>query len=270
MKVPCRHNFRSSLISLSVAFSTSAAILFFPPVCTANPAYSKPRKDEIVRRFDKKIAKLIGKCTCTLDPSADDAAGKPLGQITVQSFRNKEMSISVVSEEYALRLFQEMTMQKKIPFGFPEDGCFARAHEMAFQLSLKGIVSDKGIATGKIFASGLFRLANEQAAKGAVSWSFHVAPFVIVDTGKEHQIRVIDPSLFYEPVALKEWLEALVVHSKAKLKSVYLTNRFVYHPSDRNRDLTDFDPDDLRKSHKLMKRYLKGEQHRTRKHSPDL
>jgi hypothetical protein len=197
-------------------------------------------------------------------PSDDDAAVKPLGQVVVQDFRGKEISVAVVSEEYSLRLFQEMTMQKKIPFGFPEDGCFARAHEMAFQLGLKSIYA------GKVFASGVFRLANEKAAKGAVSWSFHVAPFVIVDTGKELQIRVIDPSLFYEPVTLKAWLEALVVHSKAKLKSVYLTNRFVYHPSGRNRELTDFDPNDLRKAHRLMKRYSKGEKYRTKKHAPDL
>ncbi len=251
-------------IALFTATLVILLILSNAPVCSASPAYNKPTKDEIIRRFEKKLSKLVGRCACTLDPSSEEAATRPLGQVPVRDFRDKSMHVAVVSEEYALRLFQEMTMQKKIPFGFPEDGCFARAHEMAFQLGRKEV------ATGKVFASGIFRLANEKAAKGAVTWGFHVAPFVVVDTGKELQIRVIDPSLFYEPVTLKAWLEALLVHPKAKLTNVYLTNRYVYHPSGRNRELTDFDQGDLRKAHLLMKRYRKGEKHRTRRQAPDL
>lgn len=234
------------------------------PLARAYDSHSPPKTPEVIEKFDKKLDRAIGECACATDPASHEADSKVLGKIPVRDFRGEELPISVVNDEYALRLFQEVTMQKKIPFGFPEDGCFARAYEMSYQFARKGIL------TGKVFAHGVFRLADDKAKKGAVTWSFHVAPFLVVDTGKEKQIWVIDPSLFYEPATLRAWLEALTVHPKSSLKNVYFTDRYVYHHANRDRRLTDFDPDDLKKAQRLMKRYRKRQNQRERKTTDHL
>lgn len=171
------------------------------------------------------------------------------------------MPITVMNDEYILKIFQEMTVQKKIPFGYPEDGCFARAHEMSYQLD------QKEIHTGKVFATGRFRVDNSKAEKGVITWGFHVAPFMLVDDGKVKKPWVIDPSLFYEPVPIEKWLEKLTEHPSSKLDEVFLTNRYVYHLRHKDRRLLDFDPEDLKAARKLMKKYLKKDDRRTRRAS---
>lgn len=235
-----------------------------PELARAADSHAPPKTPEVIETLDKRLSSSIGKCACTIDPASPNADSKVIGTVSLPDFRGDKVTVSVVNDEYALRLFQEVTMQKKIPFGFPEDGCFARAYEMSYQFSRKGI------STGKVFAHGVFRLADDKAKKGAVTWSFHVAPFLVVDTGKEKQIAVIDPSLFFEPVTLRAWLEALTVHPKSSLKEVYFTNRYVYHHVNRERHLTDFDPEDLKKACKLMKRYRKRQTQRESKTTDDL
>lgn len=249
------------LRSLALILST---VFTLAPDARAYKTHAPPKTAEVIAKQERKLAKTIGKCDCTIDPATHEADSKVIGKIPVADFRGDEIPISVVNDEFALRLFQEVTMQKKIPFGFPEDGCFARAHEISYQFARRGI------ATGKVFAHGVFRLADDKAKKGSVTWAFHVAPFLIVDTGKEKQVWVIDPSLFFEPVTLHAWLEALTVHPKSSLKDVYFTNSYVYHHVSRDRRLTDFDPEDLKKAHRLMKRYKKRQTQRERKTTDHL
>lgn len=217
-----------------------------------------------IRSKVDKISSSMSPCRCTLRATSREADESPMGQVTIKDLHGDPMPISVVNDEMALRLFEEMTVQRKIPFGFPEDGCFARAHEMSLQLD------KKGIATGKVFATGSFHIDSEKAARGYVTWVFHVAPFFVVDSGKEQKIWVIDPSMFNEPTRLDKWLLALNAHAKSRLDSVYLTSRYIYHPSDKDRRLHDFDPEDLKKSERILKRYLKTQTKREQKATLDL
>lgn len=252
---------RSAFVSILTGLLCAGVAL--TSACPAT-ARTVPKVGEIVTKYDKKLTRTIGECACAIDPLSPTADSEPVGKVTVPDFRGSQLAVTVVNHEYALRLFQEMTMQKKISFGFPEDGCFARAYEMSYQFA------QKGISTGKVFAHGRFRLADDKAKRGAVQWSFHVAPFLIVDTGQQRQIWVIDPSLFYEPVTLRAWLDALTVHPKAKLQDVYFTSPFVYNHSARRKKLSDFDPEDLKKARRLMKRYRKRQTERERKTTKDL
>jgi hypothetical protein len=135
---------------------------------------------------------------------------------------------------------------------------------MSFQLEKKRVL------TAKVFAHGSFRVANDKAENGGVVWGFHVAPVIVVDDGKERTLWVFDPSMFYEPVTLENWLASLTEHPKSRLKSVYLTSRFTYHYQRKEKALTDYDPEDLRAARKIMRRYLDSEKSRTKKQSPDL
>jgi len=212
----------------------------------------------------QKITAAITPCDCKMNPFSRDAGDAPLGRTTFKDLHGTTQTVSVVNDEYALKLFQEMTVQNKIPFGFPEDGCFARAHEMSYQLQ------EKGIFTGKVFAIGQFRVASNKALKGAVTWGFHVAPFLIVNSGKGEEIWVIDPSLFYEPISLQNWLEKLTAQPKSKLSNVYLASRFIYHPSNKDLRLTKFRATDLDAAHRIMRHYLQSEKKRELQKSPDL
>lgn len=70
----------------------------------------------------------------------------------VKTKNNNDMYISVVSEEAAQQLFKEAAAKTHIPFKYPEDGCYARAHEMAI------LLEHKCIKTGKVFIEGDLRV----------------------------------------------------------------------------------------------------------------
>lgn len=215
-------------------------------------------------RTADKLRRTLGRHDFKIDPLSPLADTQAIGKVWTKDLKQATLQVSVVNEEYALRLFQEMTVQNNIPFGFPEDGCYARAHEMSFQFK------KKGIATGKIFATGKFRISNEKADKGGVTWGFHVAPFLTLYRDGKLDILIVDPSLFHEPVLLDDWLGALTSHPRSRLDSVFFTSPFVYHISQKNRRLKAFDPNDLRKSRRLMQRYLKRQTDRERSQSEAL
>jgi hypothetical protein len=239
-------------------------ILFF--ASASHSAASKATLPRIpVSKLVQKLQSTIGPCSgCKLNSTARNAGDSPLGKTTLKDLHGRKIDVTVMNDEYALKIFQEMTVQQKIPFGFPEDGCYARAEEMSYQLD------KKGIKTGKVFAHGLFRVDNDKATDGYVSWIFHVAPFVVVESGKTREIWVIDPSLFFEPVSLETWLTTLSGHPKSKIDKVYLTNRFIYHWKHRDQVMSSFDGEDLNSARRTMRRYLKLEDHLEKTKTPDL
>ena len=50
-----------------------------------------------------------------------------------------------LSEADALALFKDLAAMDHIPFDYPRDGCFARAHEMA------RVMQERGVASAKVF-----------------------------------------------------------------------------------------------------------------------
>ncbi len=86
-----------------------------------------------------------------------------------------------------------------IPFLCPDDGCWARAHEM-FRLMIAA-----GQQPGKIWNYGRLFASTRNNPRCAVSWGYHVAATLSVDSGNGPQTVVIDPSLFPTPVADVQW-----------------------------------------------------------------
>src|ERR1700682_3926741 len=77
-----------------------------------------------------------------------------------------------------------------IPFLYPDDGCWARAHEMC-----RLMIAD-GAQPEKVWIYGNLRVNSQNKPNCLVDWGWHVAPTLQVNTGGGIQTWVIDPSLF--------------------------------------------------------------------------
>lgn len=84
-----------------------------------------------------------------------------------------------------------------VPYLYPRDGCWGRAHAM-FQ-----DIQAAGLGCQKIWTYGSLRVRTANSPKCRVGWGWHVAVALEVeDLGRV----VFDPSLFDEMVTVKEWL----------------------------------------------------------------
>jgi hypothetical protein len=93
-----------------------------------------------------------------------------------------------------------------IPFLFPDDGCWARAHEMC------RLMIDMGLIPRKVWneASDPYdslHVNTRNHPDCAVWWTYHVAPTLCVRGAQFFQTEqmVIDPSLFTTPVSKAVW-----------------------------------------------------------------
>lgn len=176
---------------------------------------------------------------------------------TLKTLQGREFEISVVDYETAKRLFDEMASKDYIPFKYPEDGCYARAHEMS------RLLEQKGILTGKVFIEGSLRVETSNSPKGYVEWWYHVAPVLLVEKDGKQEVYVIDPSIFDRPVPAEEWYAIQTKHDRGRRDRTYNTPRFVYTPiSERDELQTDYLKADIDSMKATMASYLKIQQER--------
>ena len=87
-----------------------------------------------------------------------------------------------------------------IPFLYPDDGCWARAHEMC-RLMLAA-----GVQSRKVWIDGGLQVNTKNNPNCKVNWGWHVAPTLCVRRRFfSVEDRVIDPSLFTGPVSKATW-----------------------------------------------------------------
>lgn len=86
-----------------------------------------------------------------------------------------------------------------IPFLFPDDGCWGRAHEMCRLMRAEGAQPEK------VWIYGSLRVNSANKPDCVVEWGWHVAPTLQVSTASGVQTWVIDPSLFPGPVERATW-----------------------------------------------------------------
>lgn len=89
-----------------------------------------------------------------------------------------------------------------IPFLYPRDGCYARAHEMCRRLMNQGLTPEK------VWIYGGLHVDTANWHECEINWSWHVAPTLRVATPgspPEGEKLVIDPSLCKSPVSIAEW-----------------------------------------------------------------
>ncbi len=86
-----------------------------------------------------------------------------------------------------------------IPFTYPDDGCWGRAHEMCRLMIAAGAQPEK------VWIYGNLRAGTQNHPSCRVYWGWHVAPTLLVETGAGSEVQVIDPSLFPGPVPQATW-----------------------------------------------------------------
>ena len=92
-----------------------------------------------------------------------------------------------------------------IPFLYPDDGCWARAHEMC------RLMINAGLSPRKVWidhsAGHWLHVSTRNNPRCYVEWGWHVAPTLCVRGPAywQWQMMVIDPSLFAAPVSLATW-----------------------------------------------------------------
>jgi hypothetical protein len=95
-----------------------------------------------------------------------------------------------------------------IPFLYPRDGCWGRAHEM------RRLMVNLGLAPGKIWIQGSLHTPTRNVNTCFVNWGWHVAPTLCVRRRVggfwpwlwwSGETMVFDPSLFTTPVTPAQW-----------------------------------------------------------------
>ena len=118
-----------------------------------------------------------------------------------------------------------------IPFLYPDNGCWARAHAMCRMLI------SAGFTPNKIWLNGDLRVDTPNCPTCVVSWDFHVAPTLLVDHGSGAELYVLDPSLFHHPVPQATWIE--VQHDPSA--EIHYTDASIYY-RDQDADVLETDP----------------------------
>lgn len=202
-------------------------------------------------RISGLLNESLGNCACRGSVWARKSATIPIGTSSFKDQYGHRSPISVVTYEFALNLFKELSSANEIAKSDPLDGCYARAHRMAYQLEQKGVLA------AKIMATGIFRLRHDLAPSGTVTWKFHVAPVVAVDDGETRSLWVLDPALFNEPTPVDSWLSLLTDQPKSDLDQAYLTSRFFYHPKRSLKGMRDaWNKADLKHSQKTLSQQI--------------
>jgi hypothetical protein len=255
---------------------------FLNTAALAKPIRHTPENQKIIdvlKRSQSMFKKINGpnvQCDQGILRSSDGSAvvtsdGTPIGTSSyefsklnprlgkVRAASGQEFEISILPLDQAKSLFDEMAAQPHIPFRFPEDGCYARGHEMSKLMEKKGVIS------GKVFLEGDLRVETPNSPKGYVQWWYHVAPIVLVEKNGKLEPYVIDPSIFSEPVPAEEWFAIQTRHEGGQRQATYMTPRFQYTPSNAEAELrTRYDPRDVDDMRRKMEEYLVIQRERDR------
>jgi hypothetical protein len=214
--------------------------------------------EEVSNLFDE-VNDTIGSSTRTpLVRCRNLNIDRTLATGSVKDINGKDIEITIVTRDYAYELFAQMAAQQHIPFKYPEDGCYARAHEMS------RLLDGEGIVTGKTFIEGDLRVETENSPKGYVEWWYHVAPIIKVkgENGGDDQVYVLDPSIFQRPVPVEEWFRIQTAHQGGRQDEVYQTRRFNYTPNDKSRDMKKYSSSDIESMQDTMRQYMEQQRER--------
>jgi hypothetical protein len=146
--------------------------------------------------------------------NARDDANKNFGNACVGSPTTpcSAANLTPISQSQADAEFKKLAATAdSIPFDYPYDCCYSRAHEMC------RMMEEDGIDCGKVWnyqnpgppPGPPLSVNTPNHPSGQVTWGYHVAPTVDV-RGDDGVVRtmVMDPSMFDHPVTVDEWRAA--------------------------------------------------------------
>jgi len=169
------------------------------------------------------------------DKTTEIAEVKTASTATVKAFNlqkgepslTTKENLPIIPNEAALNSLFSSCSTPSISYNYAGDGCYARAHKM------RQIIINAGYDCAKQFIYG--NLAAQSVSGCCASWSYHVAPLVRFRDGNgQIQLRILDPSLFNQPVTQAQWFAACVktsCNSSASQSATKLTAGNVYYTS---------------------------------------
>lgn len=138
--------------------------------------------------------------------------------------------VQVLSPDELKAVFEKVSQDCRIPYGFNLDGCFSRAHAMAKVLEQEGIRDKEGkqkkIYVGKAFFADYLAMEARPKINGKIYPMSHAAIFVLVKEKDKIVPYIIDPSVASEPLSIYSFVSKI---SESPLKTkVQLTNRYQF------------------------------------------
>ena len=112
-----------------------------------------------------------------------------------------------LTEQEAKLWFDEFKCRENIPWDYPQDCCYNRAHIMARELEAVGVDVGKvwNYAPAPTVGNPL-RVVTPYDPAGYVEWRYHVAPTVpVVNSRGDISRMVIDPSITNAPITPDQW-----------------------------------------------------------------
>lgn len=112
-----------------------------------------------------------------------------------------------LTQRQAQERFEKFKCREDIPWDYPQDCCYNRAHVMAQELRAEGV------DVGKVWnyapspsAGHALRVSTPNDPSGYVEWSYHVAPTVPVMDPQGGICRMVfDPSITDAPITPEQW-----------------------------------------------------------------
>jgi len=138
--------------------------------------------------------------------------------------------------------FMDDFKKTDIPFDYPPDCCYSRARKMCDIMEKKGFSSQKLWSEGRLRATRAdgspVTFPNEQGVATPVTWHYHVAPIVNVQTpdGKTSP-RILDPSLSDKPLTVDEW-KKLCGGTPTVDKTTPPEENYPFHPATAGKEYT--------------------------------
>jgi hypothetical protein len=202
--------------------------------------FSKLLKD--LPRFNKSLNNLEPQEICPdkeeKDPNLFHLTYRVGAKSTGKLMKHEGLDVSVLTMAEAQKLFKEFSEIPYMPYKYVDNGCFDRAQEFAL------IAERNGITMGKMFINEEDRLLypkrypdknNRPFLKYFDGWKYHVAPFVMVDTGKGIEPFVFDVGTAASIQTVSNWKNSLS-NNPENTKITVRDRRYMYLDSSYQSD----------------------------------
>ncbi len=138
-----------------------------------------------------------------------------------------ELAMTPITPAELEDLFAFVRDRRELNWGFMLGGCYARAYLIAHELETRfGVVSIRAEAGPPKKGAKITVMA---LGRGAVQWTYHTVPVVLVATAQGYKLYALDPALSIVPLTYEDWRARLEANSKNVKHDLH--SRFVYQDS---------------------------------------
>lgn len=145
------------------------------------------------------------------------------------------VDVSVLSKEEAQKLFDRFKELAYIPTKYLEDGCYARAHELALIAKNNGVILGKAFlvpnaATTLLYPKNISesKIDRDRFHRNFNGWKYHVNAFVLVQNGDKVEPFVFDLGISENIQNFNEW-ENNLVYAANKSRIIVKSADMIFH-----------------------------------------